>query len=275
MDWQDFPLTQALPVQLTVLSEVGSTNAYLAAQPGDLSTFRVVVTDNQTAGRGRQGRTWSSPARSGLAVSIGLPLNPGPVEEGRREGPAWLPALPLLVGSTLAHAIDREVSDPVTVKWPNDVLVGGKKVAGILVEQVPGVGVVVGFGVNLRYPEEALPTPHSTSLHLHGASGPGVADRIVSSAVGALIELWGVGAELAEGMWEAMVSRLDTVGRDVRVDFPAGTVVTGRAVGLRHDGALRLEPADGSPEVAVVAGDVWHLRVVGESTEEKKPGSLG
>jgi BirA family transcriptional regulator, biotin operon repressor / biotin---[acetyl-CoA-carboxylase] ligase len=275
MDWQDFPLTQALPVQLTVYSEVGSTNAYLAAYPGDLSTFRVVVTDNQTAGRGRQGRTWSSPAGSGLAVSIGLPAASLGGQGTGGASPQWLPLLPLLVGSVLAGAIEEEVSDPVTVKWPNDVLVGVKKVAGILVEQVPGVGVVVGFGVNLRYPEEALPTPHSTSLHLHGASGPGLADRIISSVVGALIELWEAGNDLPEGSWEAVLARLDTIGRAVRVDFPDGSVVVGRAVGVRQDGALRLEPGDGSPEVTVVAGDVWHLRVVGESAEGEKPGSLG
>lgn len=275
MDRQDFPLTRALPVDLTVLAEVGSTNAYLASHPGDLTAFRLVVTDNQTTGRGRQGRAWSSPAGSGIAVSVGLPRRPGVLEVSGNQGPGWLSLLPLLVGAALAAAIDHEVSDPVTVKWPNDVLVGGKKVAGILVERVPEVGVVVGFGVNTHYPEESLPTPQSTSLHLHGASGPGVADRIISGVVGALIELWGAGPELPEGVWEAMLARLDTVGRDVRVDFPDGSVVTGRAVGIRHDGALRLEPSDGSPEVAVVAGDVWHLRVVGDSAGDQKTSSLG
>lgn len=275
MDRQDLPLTRALPVELTVLAEVGSTNAYLAAHPGDLTAFRVVATDNQTTGRGRQGRAWSSPAGSGIAVSIGLPLPPDVLEASGDQAPVWLSLLPLLVGAALAAAVENEVSDPVTVKWPNDVLVGGKKVAGILVERVPEGGVVVGFGVNTHYPEESLPTPQSTSLHLHGASRPGLADRIISRVVGALIELWGADSEIPEGMWEAMVSRLDTVGRNVRVDFPDGSVTIGRAVGLRRDGALRLEPADGSPEVAVVAGDVWHLRGVGDSAKEEKPGSLG
>ena len=275
MDRQDLPLTRALPIELTVLEEVASTNDYLVAHPGDPTTFRLVVTDNQTTGRGRQGRTWSSPAGSGIAVSVGLPLQPHGGGGGGGADPAWLSVLPLLVGAVLADAIDKEVADPVTVKWPNDVLVGGKKVAGILVERVPHVGVVVGFGVNTHYPDGSLPTPQSTSLHLHGAIGPAVADRVISNAVGALIELWGAGPDLPEGVWEALLARLDTVGRDVRVDFPDGSIVTGRAVGIRRDGALRLEPSDGTPEVAVVAGDVWHLRVVGDSAEDQKTGSLG
>lgn len=275
MDRHDLPLTQALPVELTVLAEVGSTNAHLAAHPGDPGTFRLVVTDNQTTGRGRQGRSWSSPPGSGIAFSLGLP--PARREGGNMPGgsPPWLPLLPLLAGTALADAIADLVSDPVTVKWPNDVQIAGKKIAGILVEQVTGVGIVVGCGVNLHYPEELLPTPHSSSLHLHGASGTGLADRIISRVVGGLIQLWEGGPQLPSAVWESVLARLDTIGRDVRVDFPDGSVVTGRAVGIRQDGALRIEPSDGSADVTVYAGDVWHLREVGDGAGDQKLGSLG
>jgi BirA family transcriptional regulator, biotin operon repressor / biotin---[acetyl-CoA-carboxylase] ligase len=121
----------------------------------------VAVTDEQTEGRGRLGRSWHAPAGTSLLFSIALEP---PVSAER------LPELSLLGGAAVAEAIETETGLAMEVKHPNDVLVSGRKVAGILAEAVDG-RVVLGVGVNLSQTEEQLPdaTP-ATSLALEGVA---------------------------------------------------------------------------------------------------------
>jgi BirA family transcriptional regulator, biotin operon repressor / biotin---[acetyl-CoA-carboxylase] ligase len=120
----------------------------------------IAVTDEQTKGRGRLGRSWHAPAGTSLLFSI--VLEP-PVSAER------LPELSLVAGAAVAEAVETETGLAAEIKHPNDVLVGGRKVAGILAEAADG-RVVLGVGVNLTQTEDQLPDAASaTSLTLEGA----------------------------------------------------------------------------------------------------------
>jgi BirA family biotin operon repressor/biotin-[acetyl-CoA-carboxylase] ligase len=249
VDLTDFPRTAQLDVDLTVLPEVDSTNTYLRDHPGDPGRVAVAVTDNQTAGRGRQGRTWSLPAGSGLAISVKLPM----VSESR-----WWGAVPLVVGQVVCKVISRETGLTASVKWPNDILVAGKKVSGVLCETQDDF-LIAGIGVNLRYPKDALPTPQATSLHMHTVVDGSLPDRLVRGIVTGLIDaLDQVDRGHLPQLLGSVAQKIATIGQLVRVDFPDGTSREGTATGLGDDGSLQLVWADGSNGV-VVAGDVWHL----------------
>src|SRR4051812_15711395 len=139
-----------------------STNALVAerARAGEEPGL-VVVTEHQTAGRGRLDRTWETPARSALTFSV--LLRPTAATQ------SW-PWLPLLAGYAVAKAL-RAAGFEASVKWPNDVLLDDKKVAGILVERIEtddGPAAVVGIGLNVGMTAEELPVPESTSLAVEG-----------------------------------------------------------------------------------------------------------
>ena len=252
MDASDFPLTQALGVTFAVLEQVESTNAYLLDNPGIPDTVSVAVSDNQTAGRGRQGRVWSQPPGSGIAMSVRLPVD---------EGTSWLSAFPLLVGGVVADVIGRETGLVASIKWPNDILLAGKKVSGILCETTDAA-LIAGIGLNVRYPEDCLPTPQATSLHLHTEVDDSLIDRLVAGIISGLQDLVmranrGEVATLLADVARVIV----TIGERVRVDFPDGSSREGTATGIGPDGSLQLVWLDGSAGV-VVAGDVWHVRPV-------------
>ena len=192
---------------------------------------------------------WSAPPGSGLALSVKVPLG---------ADTEWVPAFPLLVGVVVCGVIGQETGVVASLKWPNDVLVGGKKVSGILCETHNG-GLIAGVGVNINYPADALPTPQSTSLHMHATVDDTVADRLVRGIVTGIIHA----VEKARGghlreLLEAVTHTLATIGQQVTVDFPDGSHRQGIATGIGDDGALQLVWADGTQGV-VVAGDVWHV----------------
>lgn len=251
-----FPLTRSLDADVHILSEVDSTNRFLRDTTSTPDRLTLALTTHQTSGRGRQERIWVTPPGQGLALSVGFPpsLTPTPIS------PAWLQLLALVTGAALAEAVAGEVDDEVSVKWPNDVLVSGKKVAGALGE-VTGDGlVIVGIGVNLSVPEGDLPTPHATSLHLHGAPVWGLADRLTHGVVTTLMSrLLAPTSSLDGKTMRWVTSRLGTLGRRVRVDFPDGESLHGVATRLTEDGALVVRGDDGNDHV-ITAADVWHLR---------------
>ena len=236
---------------LDVLDEAGSTNAVLVgrASAGSEVDFSVVVTTNQTAGRGRLGRTWVAPPETTIAVSV--LLAPAGVE------PARLGWVPLLAGLAMTRAVASLVDGPVALKWPNDVHVNGLKVSGLLAELVPGVGVVVGAGLNLTMTAEQLPTPTSTSLTLVGASAEDLVDRALSAYLVALRDLYidfVAGGLDASDLRTAVKAACATLGRQVRVELPGTDDLIGLAEDIDESGRLVV---DGHP---VAAGDVTHLR---------------
>ncbi len=151
--------------RLEVVEETTSSNAEVAERfrSGEREGL-VLVAEHQSAGRGRLGRDWVSPARSALTVSFLLVPEDVPAQR-------W-PWLPLLTGIAAAGAVRRATGVDVELKWPNDVLVDGHKLGGILLERVepPGgtgsAGAVVGIGINCTQSQDELPIPTATSLAL-------------------------------------------------------------------------------------------------------------
>ena len=236
---------------MDVVEETSSTNADVAERfrAGEQEGL-VLVAEHQSAGRGRMGREWVAPARSSLTASF--LLVPGDVPAER-----W-PWLPLLTGIAAASAVRRVTGVEVDLKWPNDVLAGGQKLGGILLERVDHGGAaaaVVGIGINCTQSADELPVPEATSLAI--ATG-GPVDR--SALLGAMVEElaarydeWRQGADLRP----AYLERCATPGQDVRVAVPGGEVV-GRAVDVDEGGRLVVRTDAGEERLG--AGDVVHVR---------------
>ena len=258
------PLDALAPDLLVeVLDEATSTNAVVAerARSGAPEGL-VVVAEHQTAGRGRLDRAWEAPARSALTFSV--LLRPGVT-------PAEWPWIPLLVGYTVSKALRAEGYD-AAVKWPNDVLIEDRKVAGILVERVEtpaGPAAVVGVGLNVDLTAEELPVPTATSLGLEpdGSGGSGSApDRtslltLLLRSLREAYDAWEAGGEAATGrLRSSYTSACVTLGQQVRVEQPTGEPLTGQATGIDEGGRLVVLTPGG--EVAVGAGDVVHVRPI-------------
>lgn len=241
-----------------VLAAVPSTNAVLRGRAADpASTGLVVVAEHQTAGRGRLGRTWFAPPRS--AITMSALVRPTGVELG-----GW-PWIPLIAGLAVAAALRRTAEVEATVKWPNDVLIGQQKVAGILVERVDAQpfppAAVIGIGVNVTLTTEELPVPEATSLLVSGAS---TTDRAVLlpavlRALERMLDRWQAsGGDSSQGLLEHYVAACSTIGRQVQVDLPDGANLRGEATGV--DGTGRLLVRTGTGERAISSADVLHVR---------------
>lgn len=216
----------------------------------------VVVADGQTAGRGRRGRTWSSPPGQGVWCSLIVRPALRPWEWPRLV--AWAS---LAVVRTVASFVPGAA---VGVKWPNDVLVNGRKVAGILLEVGKGSdGVpfaVVGIGLNVHqappdFPPALRERAGSLRMARPGDGGP-IDRRLVLESL--LHQLWAVYREEAPARFRGAVDRLRpcslTLGRRVRVEGPAGAV-EGVAVDLTPDGLLQVRD-DGGVLHTIPSGDV-------------------
>jgi BirA family transcriptional regulator, biotin operon repressor / biotin---[acetyl-CoA-carboxylase] ligase len=256
--------------RLDLRAETGSTNADAAAagRTGEPEGL-VVVAERQTAGRGRQGRIWTSPARAGLAVSV--LLRPGLARPEAGGVPAarygWLP---LLAGVALVESVRRLAEVDAELKWPNDLLVGGRKCAGILAEVVAGTdppAVVVGIGLNVTLREDELPADpagqKATSLALAGAAATD-RDPLLRALLRSLAgwyERWrdAGGDPDACGLAATYARHCDTLGRPVRVLLPDGGELTGTARELDQDGRLVVQTEAGRRH-AVAAGDIRHVR---------------
>jgi BirA family biotin operon repressor/biotin-[acetyl-CoA-carboxylase] ligase len=237
-----------------VVEQTGSTNADLLARAATLSGPLLLVARNQTAGRGRAGRSWLSSSEGSLTFSLAWRF------EG---GLARLTGLPLAVGVALAETLER-LGVQVGLKWPNDVLRDGDKLAGILIEtqtaQDGGVWTVIGIGLNLLMPDEL-----EAQIGRSVASLPWLARMDRNELLAALLDgLAGVLCEFERAGFAAFAARWNLrhawQGETVTV-FDGGTVLhEGSAAGVDDAGRLLLDTLDG--RIAVLAGDV-SLRVKG------------
>lgn len=238
--------------QVRSVETTGSTNADLAgAARAGAESGQVLVSDHQSTGRGRFTRVWEAPPGTSLAISVLLRPPPG-VPASR-----WL-WLPLLTGLSVADGIRAATGIRAELKWPNDALIEGRKVCGILAERVDGdagAAAIIGMGVNTTLTEDQLPVPTATSLALAGADvePEGVAAAILD-ALGEWYVRWLGGADLRA----EYAARCTSVGRTVRVQLSATESVVGDATGVDANGCL-LVRVDGR-ERAFAAGDVAHLR---------------
>lgn len=262
---------------VTVRAETGSTNSDLLAAARDgAPEGTVLAAEVQTAGRGRLDRRWICPPRAALSFSV--LLRPDGVPAVAR---GWIA---LLAGVAVAAGLRAQAGLDARLKWPNDVLVGGAKIAGILAEQA-GDAIVLGTGINVTTRRDELPVPHATSVVLAGAApdreqllvavlgeletwyrrwvaavaaGPPVLDRtVLDRTVPDRTVLAGPGGDPA-GLRAEYLRLSATVGQQVRVSMPGGKLVTGRAGDVDATGRLVVGTASGP--VAVSAGDVVHVR---------------
>ena len=258
----EFTRSTRFAARFVPLASAGSTNDELArrAREGsrdDWPEFSVVVTDTQTAGRGRLGRAWTAPPGTMLAVSVLLwPRDAGIT---RPDSLGWLP---LMAGVAMTRSVRRH-GVAAELKWPNDVLVGDKKLCGILSELVSdGDGsVVVGAGVNLTLSEAELPVPTATSMAIEGATAS--ADDVLADYLSELRELYrgfvaAAGAADEAGLLDAVSSACSTLGQTVRVELPGRAPLIGVAESLDTSGRIVVD-VDGH-RTPVAAGDVTHLR---------------
>jgi BirA family biotin operon repressor/biotin-[acetyl-CoA-carboxylase] ligase len=255
LDVRALPATVQARWRVEVVDRSPSTNAALAerargGEPGGL----VLVAEHQTAGRGRLDRAWVTPARAALTLSLLVAPDEVP--------PARWPWLPLLTGLAVTDALAATGVD-ARLKWPNDVLLEERKVAGILVERVERASAalaVVGVGLNVSSTSEELPVPTATSLLLSGAD----VDRtgLLGSLLDAFAERYDAWRTASgTGLHPAYVARCSTIGRRVRVDLPGGEPLQGEAVGVDEGGRLLVD--DGRRVHVLGAGDVVHVRAGG------------
>jgi BirA family biotin operon repressor/biotin-[acetyl-CoA-carboxylase] ligase len=234
---------------------IDSTNVYaarLAREGAPAGT--VVIADEQTGGKGRLGRSWVSPP--GVNLYLSLILRP-PVTT------VLAPQLNLLAAVTVADAIIEVSSLTPSIKWPNDVLVDGKKVCGILAEMQTESGVlrsvVLGIGVNVNAPLSAFPPElHDKASSLFLIGGQRIDRAAFTAALLTHLEkfyvLWLEQGFLAvRPAWERHAAAL--IGKNITVAAPEGTIA-GVVVGLDSDGALLLQEGNGGMSRRVLAGDV-------------------
>lgn len=212
-----------------------------AVEP-DAPDWTTWVTLDQRAGHGRLDRSWQTPPGEALAACV--IARPS-------VGVTWTP---LAVGLAMTRTLTPLIDGSASLKWPNDVLIGDRKVSGILC-RMQGDAIVMGFGVNLvQQSADLLPT--AVSLRLAGAKGDAaaLADAVLAGMLEQLRQLVPRLDSIASEV-EAVCS---TIGQRVRAELPSGDSLIGTAVRLDADGALVIET--GHAERAVTAGDIVHLR---------------
>ncbi|MFA9217385.1 MAG: biotin--[acetyl-CoA-carboxylase] ligase [Sphingomonadaceae bacterium] len=242
--------TSASHVAIEVVAETGSTNADLLARAASLDGPLLLIAERQTAGRGRAGRNWLSTPGATLTFSLAWRFK-GPLHQ--------IAGLPLAVGVALAETIGS-LGLPVQLKWPNDLLREGKKLAGILVETAAAPGTdgaiwaIIGVGLNLTMPDQL-----EAQIGRAVAAAPWLAQMDRQQLMASLLSrLAAVLAEFDDTGFAPFVERWNALhawhGQPVSIIDAGQTVQQGRAVGVDAIGRLQLDTAAG--RVDVLSGDV-------------------
>jgi BirA family biotin operon repressor/biotin-[acetyl-CoA-carboxylase] ligase len=240
--------------EVKVLVSTESTNAEVARAARDgAAQGLVVLAEEQTAGRGRLDRAWTSPPRASVLVSVLL--------RPRVAVAAW-PLIPLLAGLAVVEAVLAVGQVEAALKWPNDVLVDERKIGGILVERVDDA-VVVGIGLNVSTRAGELAVDTATSLAIAG----GATDReIIAKELLRALErrylAWEDTAGAASSVLPSYRERCETIGAQVELALPGGDVVRGLATAIDDGGRLVVRDDATGAERAWLVGDVTHVRKV-------------
>ncbi len=247
--------------QVELRALCSSTNEVAAGLPRSSTVgqgWALIAAEEQSAGRGRLDRSWSSPPGAGLLFSVLLDVP-------SHTDPATVGFAPLVAGVAVARAC-RAVGVPAVLKWPNDVLAAattdgaGGKLAGILVER-PARGVVVGVGLNVSLTEAESSVPTATSLLSAGADLRAGRAGLLADCTARIVGGWR--ALLRDGPSGLLVDYRQlcgTLGRPVEVILPGDVQCRGTAVEVDDEGHLVVATDTG--EVTVMAGDVIHARAL-------------
>ena len=215
--------------EVRYLPECGSTNAYVKEHFEEFGPVAAVYTENQTAGRGRLGRSWVNAEGKALYYTVAI-----------KEPLAQPATLPLLASLAVRRQLQLRYGVDCQIKWPNDLLLNGKKIVGILCESVSygyqqqGRGILCGIGINLAQPQsyfDAADLPHGTSLALQGAT----VDLSTDPAF----------APFREEYKAACIN----LGRRVTFDLPDGSQGAGEAVDVDAEGRLVVRTDAGEQHV--------------------------
>jgi len=235
--------------EILILDSVDSTNSYALSNFDGFGHGALIVARSQSAGRGRKGRVWVSPPSVNVYASLIL------------KGLKFLPAQASWLGSLAALETLRNRGPrlPLRVKWPNDVLCGGLKIAGVLCETKAGAagGIVIGIGVNINMSKEELSLIDAPATSLYAETGRLGDTEAFAQAMGeAAMKLYGIaerdGIKTLHAMWSA-----ETLleGSIVEALLDSGCSFSGRVEKLRLDGTLSLRLEDGSL-LNVSAGEI-------------------
>lgn len=258
--------SKTLNQSLFIFEELPSTNTFaLELAKHSAPSGTVVLADQQTAGRGRLQRSWFSPPETNIYGSLIF------IVDTPFQSLGWIP---LMAGTAIADAIQRQTNIHITLKWPNDILVNEHKVGGVLCEsfvnrETTKTCVVIGFGINVNLPKSAflkdLP-PMTTSLHLHTKES---LDRhlLLQSIIMTLEQAWDTliseGPTACKLAYSACCS---TLGNEVHVQFPDGSHLEGQAQSIGKHGQLQVRPSTSRQPgrsddlIDIHAGDILHLR---------------
>jgi BirA family biotin operon repressor/biotin-[acetyl-CoA-carboxylase] ligase len=252
----DYPKTSIVASGLLALAETGSTNQDLLSQAASNQhpEFFTLITEFQTAGRGRLDRKWQ--AAPGSSVMASVLVRPSFKDDSAI---GWLS---LMMAEAIKTAL-AEVGIESKIKWPNDVLVKGQKISGILAEANSDLSaVVVGFGINVNQSAQELPTGSATSLLVEGATNLD-RDSLLAQTLSSFQQLYlgfveAGGDAVSSGLRAKIIESSATIGELVEVSFPDGSSAVGEAIGIDEGG--RLQVFSSTKTLTVSAGDVLHLR---------------
>lgn len=239
----------------TILETTESTNndvARLAA--AGAAEGSCIVAEHQSAGRGRQARTWVSPPSAGLWMSV--LVRPGDMP---RDTWTWLP---LIAGLSACDAVRETSGVQASLKWPNDLVVvqgsqSPRKLAGVLSEAIDDHSVVLGIGINVSLTKDELPIPTATSLLLEGGSVN--REELLASVLVHLAHRLGQWRVSDHSLVSDYRAACVTIGRKVEVTLPDQVVLAGIVVDVDDQGHLVVD--DGADTVIVTAGDVIHATI--------------
>ena len=237
--------------EVRCLPECGSTNAYVKEHFEEFGPVGAVYTENQTAGRGRLGRSWVNAEGRALYYTVAI-----------REPLAQPATLPLLASLAVKDQLARRYGVECQIKWPNDLLLNGKKIVGILCESVcygyemQGRGILCGIGINLAQPQsyfDAAALPHGTSLELQGAKVDLAADpQWLAEALtdfGFDRPLYSFAKDGFAPFREAYKKACINIGRRVTFDLPGGGEGSGIATDVDEEGRLVVRTDSGEEHV--------------------------
>lgn len=222
------------------VAETASTNSdlYDQAQQG-APTHTVIAADFQTAGRGRLDRTWEAVRGANLLVSVLFRDSSRPQHNFTQ-----------IVGLAAVRACEQLVGVRPDLKWPNDLLVNGRKLSGLLAAGGPDF-VVVGIGINVNWAPDG-----ATSLSEIAPDARSYPADLLRLLLLNIDELEQLSIESLHNLYSASLA---TIGASVRVERTDRTVLTGRAVGVKHDGRLKIVDEHGMTHL-IDTGDIVHLR---------------